>query len=559
MSNRSETTLSRSPEARGFRVEQILEEAKIGRLRIPLFQRPLRWKSRNVIDFFDSVRRGFPVGDLLFSREHAKKSVVNFGPVVIDADERGDALFVIDGQQRVTALIATLLREDAVPSRDYWAIWYDLEKQKFVMLMSRQPGPALIPLNVLSDSVKQLKWIRNWPLSEEREDLVDRALGLGKSIREYEIPAYIVEGADEQSLRLIFTRLNTGGINMRESEIFEALYGSEGEKPIRSAIARLSDLGFGQLDEDLFLRCLRVTCNVARTDTVEGSNSIPPDAIRRTERALRLAIHTISIAAGIPHWKLMPYRLPLILLTVFYDKFPAASERVGRLVAKWIWRGALSGDHEIVTDARVARLSKQIRMADSPDVSIMELLAVFADRNFTDDMQNSPYDEIHREIRLNRASGKIFVLSLLAANPSNPDIDVQNSLFDSLATDDEDPGASDDINGGSETGLDPSKISRSVTKGKKFGTDTIIRLPNVQIESILDSSEDVLGSYLLTPESVSLLREEKIEEFRSCREAILREYFVEFLKDRVGDRIDLRPSIKSIISSGDHPEKTETR
>jgi uncharacterized protein with ParB-like and HNH nuclease domain len=61
------TALQRRPEARGFRVELLLQEAAGGRLRIPAFQRPLRWRARNVIEFLDSIRRGFPVGELLHS------------------------------------------------------------------------------------------------------------------------------------------------------------------------------------------------------------------------------------------------------------------------------------------------------------------------------------------------------------------------------------------------------------------------------------------------------------------------------------------------------------
>lgn len=542
MTDNAKKSLSRRPEARGFRVEQLLEEASLGRIRIPSFQRPLRWRSKNVIEFFDSIIRGFPVGELLLSREHAEASQVNFGSVSIDAPERHDALWVIDGQQRITALVATLLREEEIPCRDYWAIWYDLEIEKFHLLMSKRPGPTLLPLNVLSDSVKQLKWIRNWPLSEEREDLVDRVLQIGKAIREYEIPAYIVEGADENLLRLIFTRSNTGGVNMKESEIFEALYGREGERPIRTAISRLTDLGFGQLDEDLFLRCMRVTCNVARTDAVGETGNLPDGAIRRTESALRRAIQIISGTAGIPHWKLLPYRFPLILLTVFCDKFDATNERVDRLIGKWIWRGAVTGDHEDSTDARVQRLAAEIWKADSAETTILKLISKLHPVDFESEIQNSPKEEIDREIRLNRASGKIFVLGLLAADPKHPD-ENETPLFGPSEFDDD----NEDLEV-SEREIDPTRISMSITGEKKLGTDTVIRLPNVQVSQILSSSDLVLSSYLLSREQAQLVSQGQLVEFRQRRRELLIEYFAEFIKDRIGDRNDLRPSISSIAS-----------
>ncbi|MCA9123911.1 MAG: DUF262 domain-containing protein [Planctomycetaceae bacterium] len=536
----SETKLRRQPEARGFRVEQLLQEARDGRLRIPAFQRPLRWRSKNVIELFDSIRRGFPVGELLLSKYHAKADTVTYGPYSIDAEDQASAYWVVDGQQRITALVATLLRPEETPRGDFWAIWYDLENEEFRLLLKRDAEPTWMPLNVLCDSVKQLKWIRNWPYADDHEVLVDRALELGKSIREFEMPAYIVEAADEHVLRLIFTRVNTGGIGMRESEIFEALYGNEGDKPIRSAVARLCDLGFGQLDEDLFLRCLRVTCDVPLRDSIDSPEKLPKDSIRRTESALRRTITAISLAAGVPHWKLLPYRLPLVCLPAFYDRFPSEDSRMDRLVAKWIWRGALTGDHEDVTDARVTRLVKQIRDAETSSEAIVGLLSHFESLDTDGDFKNSPLNEIEQKISLSRASGKIFVLGLLAANPRRGPTDAQQLLW----TDD----IEDEVEQASNSSaVDPSKVYRSLTDEGNIGIDTIVRVSGMGKKELICADAETLRSFLLNAEAVEFLAAGSVEDFRSCRRIILTAYFTQFVADRVGDRIDVRPSIRAII------------
>ena len=145
---------------------------------------------------------------------------------------------MIDGQQRITALVACLLRSDPIPKGDFWAIWYDLEQELFVRLNRKVVPPGWIPLNVLCNSVDLSKWLRIWQYGESNTVLVDRALELGKAIREYEVPAYIVSGADETLVRLIFTRVNTAGIGMKESEIFEARYGKKGWNTLQSFIRR---------------------------------------------------------------------------------------------------------------------------------------------------------------------------------------------------------------------------------------------------------------------------------------------------------------------------------
>jgi len=555
LTDNTATTLLRRPEARGYRVEQLLREAADGRLRVPDFQRPLRWKSRNVIDFFDSIRRGFPIGNLLLSRAPAPATIVNYGPVSIDSQPQSAALWVVDGQQRVTALVATLLRRDDFPRADYWSIWYDLEEQKFRQLLKKKPEGGWIPLNVLGDSVRLLKWIRNWPEALEREDLVDRALELGKSIREYEMPAYIVERTGQELLRLIFTRVNTGGVDMRESEIFEALYGGEGGKPIRSAVSRLCDLGFGLLDEDLFLRCLRVTCGSSVRAASESPDTLPTDSIRRTEAALRRAVQSIKLGAGIPHWKLLPYRLPLIFLTAFYDRFPAEDSRVDRLVARWIWRGALTGDHENVSDGRVDRLVKQMRETASSSESITELLGSSETSVDVSKLPNSPMRELEQKISLGRASGKIFILALLAANPRRKSEITHPTLWDIDFEADPDKTSKiesmDAQTNSSVSQLDHNRgIYWSLGNEGNLGTDTIIKVADMRKKEIFSADAETLHSFLLSHDAARLLENNSLEKFRSCRRQILTDWFEEFMIDRIGDSVDVRPAIQSIISHG---------
>ena len=540
-------TLHRRPEARGFRVEQILDEAANGRLRIPPFQRPLRWKSKQVIEFFDSIRRGFPVGDLLLSRDRAKRDALRFGPCAVDAPEHHAALWVIDGQQRITALVACLMRNDPIPKGDYWAIWYDLEHEVFTRLHQKMVPPEWIPLNVLCNSVSLLKWIRVWPYGDENPDLVDRALELGKAVREYEVPAYIVDGADETLLRLIFTRVNTAGSKMRESEIFEARYGKEGDKPIRTAVARLTDLGFGELDEDLFLRCLRSTCGITAIESVESPEDIAGDSILRTEKAFRRAVFALRSAAGIPHWKLLPYRLPLIFLTTFFDRFPQHDSRVDRLAAKWTWQGALSGEHQEVTDAKINRLLKETQKFERADEALSSLLKSMGPKKL-EELANNPAAEFDKLISMNRASGKIFILGLLAVKQMTDDQTSQLELELEEDLDDQEVSNEEPLTlAPSELNL--KKLLASIVDGEKYGTDVIIGVDGSNPKSLYDADDAVLTSHLLDREAIRLLRDNEVNRFRLHRKGILHDYFLRFVSDRIGDAVDIRPTIKSIVAS----------
>lgn len=53
------------PEARTESVEDLVSRFARGLIRVPSFQRALKWESREVLDLFDSIYRGYPIGSLL--------------------------------------------------------------------------------------------------------------------------------------------------------------------------------------------------------------------------------------------------------------------------------------------------------------------------------------------------------------------------------------------------------------------------------------------------------------------------------------------------------------
>jgi uncharacterized protein with ParB-like and HNH nuclease domain len=94
--------LPRKPEARTEKVEDLVERVRRGLVRVPRFQRGLKWKSSHVVELFDSLYRGYPIGSLLFYKRSAKADRLALGPRVVEAPETSEAWWVVDGQQRVT-------------------------------------------------------------------------------------------------------------------------------------------------------------------------------------------------------------------------------------------------------------------------------------------------------------------------------------------------------------------------------------------------------------------------------------------------------------------------
>ena len=87
-------------------VETLLSWIKSDEIAIPEIQRPFIWNAAKVRDFIDSLYHGYPVGYLIAWRNPDVR--------LKDGTQSVGKRILIDGQQRVTALLAALLGEQVV-------------------------------------------------------------------------------------------------------------------------------------------------------------------------------------------------------------------------------------------------------------------------------------------------------------------------------------------------------------------------------------------------------------------------------------------------------------
>lgn len=87
-------------------IETILTWVKSGEIAIPEIQRPFVWEATKVRNLFDSLYQGYPVGYLIAWRNPTVK--------LKDGTTSAGKRILIDGQQRVTALMASLLGREVL-------------------------------------------------------------------------------------------------------------------------------------------------------------------------------------------------------------------------------------------------------------------------------------------------------------------------------------------------------------------------------------------------------------------------------------------------------------
>lgn len=95
-----------------YTVETLLSNIKSGSIAIPEMQRPFVWDSSKVRDLVDSLYKGFPVGYIIVWQNPDVK--------LKDGTKSSGKKVLIDGQQRITAMAATIVGQEVLDDHYKW-------------------------------------------------------------------------------------------------------------------------------------------------------------------------------------------------------------------------------------------------------------------------------------------------------------------------------------------------------------------------------------------------------------------------------------------------------
>ncbi|MFF0455566.1 DUF262 domain-containing protein [Nocardia africana] len=509
--------------------------AQKGSIRVPSFQRSYVWTAEDVRKLFDSLYRGFPVGTVLFWQHEAPAGPSDLGPIKVDAEAEEHALWVVDGQQRIISLFASLtsgLRE----IDDRFDVYFDLAAEKFVTSRRGVPPRRAVPVSEALETRSLLNWLRLHADELEPDDF-EAADRLGGALRDYHVPAYVVTSDDQDLLREIFDRVNSAGKPISRAEVFHALFARE-DAPGSPAgvVSELESLGFGRVPENRIVQSLLAIRggNVGRDIREEfGPNEDIADWYNRTERALSRSIKFLQ-SEGVLHVSLMPDGLPLPVLAAFFYVHPEPSAWNLRLLARWLWRGWANGFGEesgqtpimrrAIMSVNPARLNTD--QAPTEYDAIVSLLARTHDRE--------PATHAIEEFKTNGRNGRLVLLALATLRPRGPngkEIDLPG-LLQKYGTD---------------------AVAQFTKRGRTNAGSRGFWPPNApSITEITD--EAILSSHLIDRDSIELLREGDEEGFIDSRSEKLEEVVRGFLSSRVEAGAILRPSLDDLIVIGNAEE-----
>lgn len=233
-------------EPRKLDVGDVLKDVRSGKIGLPDLQRPFVWKNDKVRDLLDSMLRGYPIGYIMLWDSPAEMEGKSQQIGANEKQYNVPKSLVIDGQQRLTALLAAMygieVRDKSYKTRTI-RIAYDPVARVFRNADATTDRDARFVPSVADafaadhdkkssafrrDFLKRLnesRKKRNEPeLTTEEEDEIEAGLRDLLSLENYALPTLeIKDWADEEMVSDIFVRVNSQGQTLKQDDFIMTL------------------------------------------------------------------------------------------------------------------------------------------------------------------------------------------------------------------------------------------------------------------------------------------------------------------------------------------------
>ena len=196
-----------------FKVRQLIDDYRSGRIVIPEFQREYVWSPVKAAKLIDSLYRGFPVSSLLLwqSTEEIRARRRNPRPL------RSTLMsWLIDGQQRVITLSRSLNGDEGID------VVFHPEEERFSRAnAATRKDPNWLRVSELWDDDLYRQIRRNLDGSRYA-DKREARLEAVRRILDYEIPVVRMLDHSFDEAVTAFTRINTLGVRLKTEDIESA-------------------------------------------------------------------------------------------------------------------------------------------------------------------------------------------------------------------------------------------------------------------------------------------------------------------------------------------------
>jgi hypothetical protein len=292
----------------------------------------------------------------------------------------------------------------------------------------------------------------------------------------------------------------------------------------------------GRPDEEQLHLCLIAYKGLDVTRSFAEHYRKDPDILRNAVQdampAIRRVLSFLRREAEIPHLRLLPRSLPLVVLTRFFQLFPEPNSRTFQLLTRWTWRTLLTTafyDERTLLRRGVAGIQE----GDS-EGSAQQLLSLVPQVRPTDFVLPTRFDA-------RAAESRIALLGMASLDPVDP----SDGRIVDIATLIEERDAS----------AFRSIVPRHVGLAKSPANRILLPGPGSARKELLELAgngySEIFASHGISPEAEADLAAGKVDSFLQNRKSVLEEA-VRALADRLAawGQND-RPSLQYILQQVD--------
>lgn len=353
------------------RYTNLFSDVEKGEVKIPQFQREFVWSIQKSAALIDSVVKGYPIGTFIFwATKDRLRSVRDIGKIALPDPKDGEIVrFVLDGQQRLTSLFATLkglkIERASGQKEDFSNIYIDLnaasddqivitdldgkDEKSCIKLMDLLHGP-LTRLTAFPEKYHST-------LEEYKE-----------RIQSYDFAIVEVRDVPIEIATEIFTRINVGGKPLTLFEIMVAkTYDEKKDFDLAAKfdelIGRLILQDYETISDVIILQLisliLKNDCKKQTILKISKAEFIEtwPKALDAIERAAEY----FANAYRIPVSQLLPYNTLLVPFGYYFYKHSDKPEGMDKKrLEDFFWRCSLAGRYSSSVESKLAQDIKRI-------------------------------------------------------------------------------------------------------------------------------------------------------------------------------------------------------
>ena len=227
------------------KVGDLILDVKNGRIGLPDLQRPFVWKDNKVRELLDSMLKGFPIGYIMLwesPEDYDRTTHIGKNNKVYQAPDD----LVIDGQQRLTALLAAM---EGIPIKDKnykertikiafnpltrdFKVWSNAYERSAEYISSVSEVFKADKEHAVKKFRRQyIKTVNDSrakngdaPLTEDEEIIIEDSINALLDLKVYSLPSLRINSqTDEEAVSEIFVRVNSGGQKLTEKNFIETL------------------------------------------------------------------------------------------------------------------------------------------------------------------------------------------------------------------------------------------------------------------------------------------------------------------------------------------------